>query len=411
MTISPVPSLASIPAESAGIRKPASMTLCVILVVLFLIVTFVAVPALLEQFMAYRTAGGSILEKIHPATYLAVISYCIAIFNRRTVERYVEIDRSGHLVIALFFFLSLYLSVSGKFYFAATALDIVVAPAMITLAIGMLDRSKIVVVGRVFIIICLLNLSVVAYEFATKTRIYTYGIESLYFRPAGLFQHPVIAGPLCYCAMLLAISGVLPSRYQMPVLVALLVEILLLAVRAPLLVGLLVFGAYLFTASKRKYGFLIVIGVLAMVPVVVQGLIDSEILQRVMERGIWDESSNARITIYDAISYLTDDEFLSGVEPARADYYVQSTGNKFNESFFVIALFQGGIFFAIAYTAALLMFFMKWMRADLIYAGCVLMVAVAGNGLATKGPIVAAIAVTGCIVYRLKIQYSANKVI
>ncbi|MGQ0486732.1 MAG: hypothetical protein ACT4SY_15465 [Hyphomicrobiales bacterium] len=338
------------------------------------IVSGLVSPVLLNTIVSYSTPGGTFLEKFHPATYLAGFSFLVICFGLLGTD---ALQRSEKLILASFVGLAAYPALAGKFAYAAVVVDIFVAPLLFVLIARRLSERRLISLFNLFVMVASINMPIVLGEFIAKQGILPLEQESLFFRPAGLFGHPIASGIASCIAML-------GSRYTMKsvagrhlVMLILLAEVALCGVRAALLVASVIFLtdlAFPWKSRRNAATYLFDAGIVALLAAVFAYFARLGVFHRIAYHGWWDESAASRFQIFNMFDFMTEDEFWFGTTRERALYYANELNNSRIESSFVVATYQCGIVFAVGLFVALLIYFRKPLLGSFLFATLLLAV-------------------------------------
>jgi hypothetical protein len=377
------------------------------LAAMVMLVTLGMSPTFLNQFMNYTLPGGGFFEKFHPASYLSGVLLVVTLLStshRRPLDKYLL------TVLAMFVLIAAYLAAREKTALAAVVIDVHIAPTILLLALSRLNFGRVRALMALFVGVAVLNALIVIFEYATGASLVPVpGRQELFFRPSGLADHPIMAGTVFYCAMLVAARGVVPPRLARPLLLLLLFVTALCGVRGPLAMALLILLAHVvrpFAPRRGVFDRLFDFGLIPLLPIAILAAVSMGFLDRILTLGLWEESSQSRFLIFDAVGLLSSSEFWSGVD----GYYVaeslasQTTGGKLIENAFVLAVLQAGFPSALMLAVSVISLHARAMRKNLLFSAAILFVAFSTLGFGVKNPIPLAIAMAGYLIYRQHLE-------
>lgn len=358
--------------------------------------------------MNYKGSGGFVFEKIHPATYLMILAPLVRGGTGRNA-----FSQSGLSWLGLIGFVIcvLWSLLSGNSGFSAIIVDIFVGPALLYIVQRSLSFNEVRRLGWIFLILALVNFPIVVAELVTHNTLYNAGVEHLYVaglgmqessRPAGLFEHPLMAGPVCICAMLLVKNGLASRTLAFVIMLILLLEVAFLSVRLPLMLASFVFAVFLLKNLNTVRGQIVAFLIALAAPIAVYALVEFGIFNRVIERGVWDESAASRLTIYNIFDYMSQAEILWGVDTDRISNLLVLTDNSHIESFFIIATLNAGIIFSLFYVLNIILLFGRSIFKDWVFGIVVLATALSTNAFASKGINVAALVMVASFLWQME---------
>jgi hypothetical protein len=336
--------------------------------VIFLIATLTS--PLLNIYMQYTLAGGSLFEKFHPATYVVVSSFILSSILSSKRHREATSDDFSLVYLSLFFLLAVWALVIGNAGYFAVLVDIFVAPMMFVIMIQRLNEKTVEALFNFFVALIVLHTLIVVVEFTRRIAILPYNQSYAFFRPAGLLGHPIAAGAMCAIAMIGSRYTVHSFVVRRLVLLALMAQIAMCGVRAALAIGVLVFVLDIVRPYGHKrtifnLSFDYVTALIATIGVVI--LVQVGVFDRVLAVGFWDDSADSRFEIFQILDFMSEDEFWFGTTYERGLYYASVLDNKRIESSFVIAIYQCGIAFAVSLFTVIVLSFFNTIRRSLLF--------------------------------------------
>jgi hypothetical protein len=388
----------SYPARVVDLEAPIAF-LCSATILL----TFTLGTPSLDLLMPYAVSGGNFLAKFHPASWLAPL-LLLLVWEDYAVGWQVPVR---HLTwgIGLLASLILWLAMRGKGALAATFIDIYLVPAILLLALSRLPTARVRSLLKLFIALAAINVFIVAIEFALQKALLPREGYEPFFRPAGLFAHPIMAGSLFYCAMFLTSRGVVSSGIMRALMLLFLVGIALCRVRGPLLMGGLIFlmnVVHPAVPRRRLSDYVLDFGLVLLAPAAILVAFSSDAFDRIVALGIWDRSAQTRYTILDTIHLLSGHQFWNGVDGYDVGKFLatQMTGDEFIENAFVSVILQAGFPAALMMAICLIIVHAPAMRRSLTFITMLVVIATTTLGFGAKNMIPAAIALCGYWIQR-----------
>lgn len=363
---------------------------------------------MLNQWVPYATTtmtagagGGFILYKIHPGSWGILICGSLAMIQvlPRTRFRNNPLAFGATALVAAIALLLLESILRGSTGSLGYLIDsILVAPLALFAVARLSVRQRLQVVWAI-VALFLLDAAVVLVEFVIRQHLLPYPFYESTFRPAGVFGHPLLVGMFNACvipsiflfslssflrwtlALIFAVTVVLAQARVATAIVGVLLPILLFqhfreGVRSGRVAPTTVFAGSVLS--------------LAAVPLVLLVAYETGALDRVLG-GFVDDSSRARVVVYEIFNFFTLDELMFGVSLDQAGYYARAVlGLSHIESPIVIYVLQFGIVGAIVFVPALLFFYISiTLRAPFytkLAVAAFLAAALSNNTLASKGP-------------------------
>lgn len=373
-------------------KTPDRLVYTTSLLALFL--AFVVSGPLFNQVAHYTTSDGSPIEKLHPFVYVIALGWILdfVFFRHKAIRRP---DRYSALAAA-WFLLVIFLVGIGSAGYATTVLNNFVFPLILVSQILRLSHDRATSLGKIFLVLMIVQTVLVFGEFAVGRTLFPATQEAAYFRPAGFAGHPLSAGQYALLAILTTRVVVLRPMASRFMILLFLASLTIIGSRSALLVGtMLVLFELLRPSSIRRnalsavfdFGAAILAGLVFLTALALGGL------DRFLERGIWDGSSQSRIAIFDIFNLLDSSELLHGVGYDRLDLYLEFLRQNYVESPFVAQVVVGGIFFAIAAHALIVASFLPTLRASPLFFFTMIGVLVSSLAFSSKGtfPLLASI--------------------
>jgi hypothetical protein len=336
-------------------RSPSQISAASILVKAMVVLIFTLSAPVLNMVVPYSLPGGSALVKFHPATWLSILLWLgIATMNVRP-----PLHRHYARAAFVFFALAAWLMVQGKGAIAATLLDIHFSVAVLLLGFTILTFEQARSAVLIFVWIAALNVCVVALEFLTKTRVLPLENFEAFFRPAGLFGHPIACGIMFGCAMIIVSRGAVRAALVRPLMILFLVGTALCGVRGPLAAATLIFALNLIWPNRqhqspgsRMWDLAIAI----FLPLAAASAWAVGAFDRIITAGLWEDSAQSRFYIFEPLNWLSPVQFWNGINDYGTMEYLarQATGGSYIENSFVAFVFSSGILLAITLSIAIL---------------------------------------------------------
>lgn len=381
------------------VARPNGPAAFLVKAMLFLIFTLSA--PVLNMFVPYSLPGGSALVKFHPATGLSLF-LCLALSSLDVrPPLYQHYQRAA----VLFFSVAMWLMLQGKGAFAATLLDIhfSVAVVLMGLTAGSFDQARSAV--SIFVWIAVLNVAIVIFEFFSRTHVLPIETYEAFFRPAGLFGHPIACGIMFGCSMIIVSRGAVRHELVRPLMVLFLLGTAICGVRGPLAAATVIFTLNLIwptlprqSSTQRMFDLATAI----FLPLAALGAWAIGAFDRILAAGLWEDSSQSRFFIFQPISWLTSAQFWNGIDDYGTMEYLarQATGGSYIENSFVAFVFSSGILIAIFLSVIIVYFHLPALVRSLSFLVIFLFFIMGTIGFSSKGQTSAAMALTGYWVCR-----------
>ncbi len=373
-----------------------------LLVTIAILVRLFVPGGFLDLFYDYDIAAtGSVIQKIHPGTYLLTLA-ALMVATRRGDRAGRPLFQAAVALAAMTAFCITWAIVRSNTAAIGFLIDSEFAAAAACFCLSRLGEADRQAILPAIVVVMVVHVLISFGETATHLHLfpYRYALASgeITFRPSGLLNHPLNSG-LFLCTMI---------PFSMLLRVPLLQKLALAAVfaagtfaaesRFASLVALPV-GALSYvvaTRSDRRTGvnvetsrfFQIILGTLVVPFVGVLGVLGG--LGERLAKGLNDQSSQARLDAYSLLSYLSPSEFFTGIGSARLAVFSAQRNGLIIESPIVVLIFGFGILPTLAFFAAIGWSMMVLLRRSNAY--CLLgvlaftIVASSSNGLASKTP-------------------------
>ncbi|PHP17561.1 hypothetical protein CG471_22195 [Sphingobium sp. IP1] len=330
---------------------------------------------LLNQYVGYTTGTGFIGGRFHPATYMLILVLTLYLCSLAMAGLRIR-DRGRRHLIALVpavFAVVLALNNGGQ-NAAAVVVDLIIAPVLMAFLLTQLDEDRRSFFYRVIVGLVAFNLVLVAFEKATSIPIFPRdrSLTEMYFRPQGYLEHPLMAGVAVFCSMWAVLRlGRRPST-DLALSGILLLQLMLLGVRMPLVVGTVIFILQILKLGRKtEVGkvaagfFLIVIPPALFAIAVTLGWLD-----RFFALGLYDESSaGSRLVAFDLLGALNGRALWTGLPNDQVTALMERYGVIAIENSFVSYTLLAGLGVAILVHLAIVISIMPALLKDVLFVG------------------------------------------
>jgi hypothetical protein len=352
------------------------------LVLLATIAAFTISAAMLTNWnIHYVTTGGNFYEKLHPATYFALLAFCLLL--ARNGDPIGEMNRMFAeaklvLVYLLCWFALLVQMLVLERPFTAI-IDTFLLPVVLCLIIWRLSsqQRKPLVWGLHLTI--LLNVILGYYEYFSGHRLIplTLGDVTVMgeWRASALFGHPLTASGLVggYVLALILRPGLCPSALlRLPLTAFCLGSLMVFGGRTALVTVLLVIGGFAIVeilrilrgkrtslAAAISAICLLFVGAAGIFAALDLGIFDKMLLRFSSDKG----SALARYATFDLLSHFDWRELVLGPNPVRASALQNQFGLKYGiEDFWIASIVQFGMIHTILLTIGLIGLFAEILR-------------------------------------------------
>jgi hypothetical protein len=329
----------------------------------------------------YVTTGGNFYEKLHPATYFALLALCLLL--ARNGDPIGEIDRmfSDAKLVLLYllswFALLIQMLVLERPFTAI--IDTFLLPVVLCLIVWRLSpqQRKPLVWG--FHLAILLNVIVGYYEYFAGHRLIPLTLGDVIvlgeWRSSAFLGHPLTASGLVggYVLALTFRPAICPpALLRLPLIAFCLGSLMVFGGRTALVTVLLTIGGYAVleivqilrgkrTSLPMAIGaicllFVAAAGIFAMLDL---GTFDKMLLRFSSDKG----STHARYATFDLLSHFDWRELMLGPNPARATALQNQLGLKYGiEDFWIASIVQFGVIHTILLTVGLVGLFAEILR-------------------------------------------------
>lgn len=323
--------------------------------VVAIVLAFVLSAPTLNLFMHFTLAGGNALEKFHPYVYLLFGAYFVSVLSQNASPgRTPQLTAMSLFCAALFLLLFL----NGRSGYATVVANNYWAPLILFGFVLTFSEEALEKISRLFLWLAAAQAMMVILEFFLGSTFLPVTQEFAYFRPAGVSGHPLNAGVIAVLGLLATRDFVKDYFVSRAMLLLLTTELLVLGVRGSLLFAALILVVELLKpklsnrASRFRVLDLVFVGVIFVTLLIAMSI---GALDRFAALGFWDGSAQSRFRVFDVLALLSDAEFRNGVPYDRVGLYLDHMRLNYIESPFIAHVIAGGIGFAIAAHAFLLM--------------------------------------------------------
>ncbi len=329
----------------------------------------------------YEVPGGSVLEKVHPGTWLALLAFLIAMFaSSDPLGRLERITRrhGGLIFFAGAWLVLLFHAVINLRLPFTPLIDSFLLPMLLLVLLDELDDRRTRRIALFIHAFMAINALLGIFEVASGWRLTPFVIGELNqgddWRATALLGHPLNnAGLTAIYLLMLALGSAglaAPLRLAlfvlnlaaMPAFGGRVALVLLLALLA--FIGLARLARVLAGArfSARAASLALLLAPLGAVILVLA--LDAGLLDRFLQRFIDDKgSAQARLLMLELMRHVPDQELLWGPDAARVAALMKQQGLVGLESFWVAFLLTYGAFASLVFFAGLLAFLHDLWRA------------------------------------------------
>jgi hypothetical protein len=331
--------------------------------------------------ISYVTTGGNFYEKLHPATYFALLALCLQL--ARNGDPVGEINRmfseAKLVLVYLFYWLALLVQMLVLERPFTAIIDTFLLPVMLCLIVWRLTpaQRKPLVWGLHLAI--LLNVVLGYYEYFSGHRLIplTLGDVTVMgeWRASALFGHPLTASSLVggYVLALILRPSLCPSALlRLPLIAFCLGSLMVFGGRTALVTVLLVIGGFaaveiLRILRGKRTSLPMAIGTICLLFVAAAcifaaldlGIFDKMLLRFSSDKG----SALARYATFDLLWHFDWRELVLGPNPVRASALQNQLGLKYGiEDFWIASTVQFGLIHTILLTIGLACLFTEILR-------------------------------------------------
>ena len=378
-----------------------------VLVVVALLVRLALPAPLINLYIPYTLETGAFYEKLHIGTYLLLSLAPLGLAIKPLRLRADELPIVRALLrfsLAIIGIAALLLAI-GRGGPAVIFVDTYLSAALAGLLLFMLPPPARRLVGYVVLALFVASALVGILETATRQRFMPYDMAELGFRPTGFAGHPLMLGLLSCAAIGFAFTLPMPWQVRFAAVAVLLIGTLAAEARIATLMSAASLILLALTAkwhgltrrqSRRAKVILVVVLVLLAVPLVF--VLQAAGLMSRLAEGLYDESSQARIIIYQIFDFVSLRDVLLGADIAWIERLAfDELKLEIIESSPVVFIFMLGLPGAVVFTVLLARFFIKLCQAAppgaVVGTIVFIITALSNNTLSTKTASVTAIVV------------------
>jgi len=329
----------------------------------------------------YVTTGGNFYEKLHPATYFALLALCLLL--ARNGDPIGEIDRmfSDAKLVLLYllgwFALLIQMLVLERPFTAI--IDTFLLPVVLCLIIWRLSPQQRKPLVWAFHLAILLNVIIGYYEYFAGHRLIPLTLGDVIvtgeWRSSAFLGHPLTASGLVggYVLALAFRPAICPSALlRLPLIAFCLGSLMAFGGRTALVTVLLTIGGYAAVEIVRilrgkRTSLPIAIGAICLLFIAAAGIfamLDLGTFDKMLLRFSSDKgSTHARYATFDLLSHFDWRELMLGPNPARASALQNQLGLKYGiEDFWIASTVQFGMIHTILLTVGLVGLFAEILR-------------------------------------------------
>lgn len=361
--------------SSSGGRGPRLPALITWALVVPVVLRIVIGQNLLNRYVGYTNGTGFIGGRFHPATYiifvvLALYLTILALNGLRIRQRIMR-----HLVALVLSLIAIILALSNGGQNAAVVIvDLIMTPLLMAFMLTQLDEDRRALFYRIIIGLVAFNLVLVAFEKATGIPIFPRdrSLTEMYFRPQGYLEHPLMAGVAIFSSMWAVLRlGRRPS-FDLILSGILFLQLLLLGVRMPLVVGSIIFILQILKLGRRtEVGKVAAVFFLFVIPPALFGIaVTLGWLDRFLALGLYDDSSaGSRLVAFDLLGAINDRALWTGLPNEQIAALMDLYGITAIENSFVSYTLLAGLGVAILVHLAIVISVIPALIRDLIFIG------------------------------------------
>ncbi len=390
----------ALPATGAGYGDRAVLTGISWVFTLFLLVRLVLTDPVMNGFINYSDEGGSLIEKIHPATYGIIGLLVLTLFRVQVTLSIAEFRLIKTMLglIGVIFGLTIFLTMIGRSVSMGYLLETYIGACLAAILLVLLPQEKRQMIGEVLVVFVMVNALLAIAEKAAGARLLPYPYEELSFRPTALTSHPLSIGLLHAGTVVF----VLATRWRALFKAGAIGLIVLGTFAAGARTGSIFTGAAAIIAlmvttmpgasaeSRFRLKALLLGSLLLIGPLLLLGANEAGFLER-FHGGYFDENAQARVDVYQVFDWVTTNEILFGSDLLAIKKMVFERLGILVESSVVVFVFQFGLFGAVLFMAAIFWVFYRLAAAGdrraFIGSVAFLAVALSNDAMSGKHPI------------------------
>jgi hypothetical protein len=352
------------------------------LMLLATITAFTISAAMLTNWkIHYVTTGGNFYEKLHPATYFALLAFCLLLV--RDGDPIGEINRmfaeAKLVLVYLLCWLALLVQMLVLERPFTAIIDTFLLPVVLCLVVWRLSPLQRKPLAWGLHLAILINVTLGYYEYFSGHRLIPLTLGDVIvmgeWRSSALFGHPLTASGLIggyVLALILRPSLCPPALLRLPLIAFCLASLMVFGGRTALVTVLLVIGGFAIVEILRilrgkRTSLPMAIGTICLFFVAAAGIfaaLDLGIFDKMLLRFSSDKgSTHARYATFELLSRFDWRELILGPNPVRASALQNQSGLKYGiEDFWVASIVQFGIIHTILLTIGLVGLFAEILR-------------------------------------------------
>jgi hypothetical protein len=323
-----------------------------------IILRFLLTDPLLNLFFPYTEEGGTLLVKIHPATYgiIALLVFSLLRFEIALTASEARIARQFMVLIGVILALSAIQMAVGRSVSMGYLLETYIGGCLTGVMMLTLKPAQRQAIGHMFLIYIAANSVLAILEKAAGQRLMPYPYEELSFRPTAFTSHPLAIG-LMHAG---AIVFIFATRWSGLVKAGMVMLVVLGTFAAGARTGAImasiaaVAGLALTPMPAadlagrirlKAAGFIVL---LIAGPALILAAGAAGFLER-FEGGYFDENAKARVDVYQVFDWVSTSDILFGADLTMITNMIFDRLGLLVESSVVILVFQFGLFGAVLF--------------------------------------------------------------
>lgn len=355
---------------------------------------------LLNALMSYSTNGGSAVEKVHPGSWLILLSSAVLLgrlgAGPATIAR--RFDLASAVLLATACLLAVLTLMSDGASGLAYLLDAVICAPLVALCV---HRLEIASLRRLYIwalALLLINAVIAVAEYMLRTPLIGY-LQSISweFRASALLGHPLTNGLMTATAVPFVMASSLSRTQKGGAIALMLLALLAFGARSATIgaifaMALMYLGQNVREVREGRFSpdnFLVTNAVVILVSIAIALIVlGTNIADRLLSNALFDENARVRVESLRLISLLQPQELWFGLGSDRLLAILEADRTiPIIENFWIVYLLQFGLIGAVPLSAALIYFVVRIApKGPVGLVGMVVFLAVAStnNSLSTK---------------------------
>jgi len=384
----------------AAVRVPGLDTMLMVAVVL---ACLVGAPLLEMVGVSYVRPGGSLVEKLHPSTYLIIAALIRLLIGKGDVVAFVVRSWPERKIEFLFLATLCAVAILGVLRHGtgglAYLIDAFITPVLLAILLGEVSANTRARLFRTALLLLTLNSAVGIIEATTHKSLIGFlqwaGEE---FRASAFRGHPLENALATVPVVIVSFSLVASGRGYLPTLILGCLALLAFGGRAAAVFVALAIGALILidtgrrlanrTLSVNRLVFYLII-VLAGPAAIAVVLATTGLGERIVSHFFLDTSAQVRIESLAIFRYISNSQLWYGVDnDAMANLMQSLTHIGVIENFWIALIVNLGIYSVVILLAGFIPYLLKLMRQGDVYVALAvltfMLVASTSNSLATK---------------------------